>query len=295
MASQASPVSCVEVADDLVTAYRRDGAVVVRGLLDRGMLDLLKLGLDSYSSDPGELYTRVQSEDGGGETLAGQFPSLRNPMLREFIEQGPGAELAARLMNTDSTQLVLDQVFYKQPGRIVPTPWHQDTPFLQVRGLDMARVWASCDPSPRGVTVEVVRGSHMWNVVYDTSTMARTEVATSAEGEAFTYDGMGDARLPAVPDIAANRDSFDILSWDVEPGDVVVFNGNVLHGALGHPHHPHARRALAVMWGGPDLRYYRPVGPAMPLPGASTGAEIPHGARIGDYPRAFPVVWPLSI
>lgn len=289
MASTAT--SALALDDDLIAAYRRDGAVLVKGVLSPADLLLLERGLDSYSRDPGELYTRVQSEDGGGETLAGQFPSLRNPDLRQFIAHGPGAELAARLMGTSSAQLVLDQVFHKQPGRIVPTPWHQDTPFLQVRGNDMARVWTTCDPSPRGVTVEVVRGSHMWNVVYDTATMARSEVATSAEGEAFTYDGMGDARLPMVPDVAANRGSFDIISWDVEPGDVLVFNGNMLHGAQGRADHPHPRRALAVMWGGPDLRYHRPAGPAMPLPGLAEASAIPHGARIGDHPDAFPVCW----
>lgn len=277
--------------DDLIAAYRRDGAVLVKGVLSSADLTLLERGLDSYSRDPGELFTRVQSEDGQGETLAGQFPSLRNPELRQFIEHGPGGALAAGLMGTPSAQLVLDQVFHKQPGRIVPTPWHQDTPFLQVRGMDMARVWCSCDPSPRGVTVEVVRGSHLWNVVYDTATMARSEVATSAEGENFTYNGMGDDRLPMVPDVAGNRDSFDILSWDVEPGDVVVFNGNVLHGAQGREDHPHPRRALAVMWGSPELRYHRPAGPAMPLPGLAEASQIPHGARIGDYPDAFPEFW----
>jgi len=289
MASAAT--SAFMLSDDLIAAYRRDGAVLVKGLLSPADLSLLKRGLDSYSRDPGELYTRVQSEEGAGETLAGQFPSLRNPDLRQFIEHGPGAELAARLMGTSSAQLVLDQVFHKQPGRIVPTPWHQDTPFLQVRGMDMARVWTTCDPSPRGVTVEVVRGSHMWNVVYDTATMARSEVETSAEGEQFTYDGMGDDRLPMVPDVAAHRGSFDILSWDVEPGDVVVFNGNVLHGAQGRENHAHPRRALAVMWGGPDLRYHRPAGPAMPLPRLAEASGIPHGAPIGDHPEVFPVGW----
>ncbi len=295
MASIGTMSPRIDVSDELVAAYRRDGAVLVKGLLSAEDLALLERGLDSYSRDPGELYTRVQSEDGSGETLAGQFPSVRNPDLRQFIKHGPGAELAARLMGVNSAQLVLDQVFYKQPGRIVPTPWHQDTPFLQVRGAQMARVWTSCDPSPRNVTVEVVRGSHMWNVVYDTATMARSEVATTAEGEQFTYDGMGDARLPAVPDVAAHRDSFDIIGWDVQPGDAVVFNGNVLHGAQGLADHPFARRALAVMWGGPDLRYHRPAGPAMPLPGASRHAAIPDGARIGDHPDAFPRMWTGSI
>lgn len=284
-----------DIADDLVAAYRRDGAVLVKGLLSPGEIELLARGLEEHNADPGELYSRVESEDGGGETLAGQFPSLGSPSLRRFIAHGPGAELAARLMGTPSAQLVLDQVFYKHPGRIVPTPWHQDTPFLQVRGDQMARVWTSCDPSPRGVTIEVVRGSHRWNVVYDTAAMARSAVRTAGEGAEFTYDGMAAPGQPMVPDIAADRGSFDIISWDVEPGDAVVFNGNMLHGAQGRDDHPHPRRALAVMYGGPELRYHRPEGHAMPLPGARQAPAIPHGDRIGDWPEAFPLIWQASI
>ena len=279
------------VDGDLLEAYQRDGAVLVKGLLSPDEIALLARGLDEINADPGELYSLVEGGDGNGRTMAGQFPSLNSPLLRRFITEGPGAQLAARLMGTRSAQLVLDQVFYKDPGRIVPTPWHQDTPFLQVRGEQMARVWLSCDPSPAGVTVEVVRGSHRWNVVYDTATMAASEVRTAGEGAEFSYDGMAAPGQPKVPDIAAHRGSFEILSWDVEPGDAVVFQGNMLHGAQGHPHHPHPRRALAVMYGGPELRYHQPAGPAMPLPGAKAAPAIPHGARIGDFPEAFPVIW----
>jgi Phytanoyl-CoA dioxygenase (PhyH) len=281
----------IDLSGDLIAAYRRDGAVLVKGLLSPDEVTLLERGLEEINAGPGELYSRVEGEDGHGETLAGQYPSLGSPLLRQFIMQGPGAKLAARLMETASAQLVLDQVFYKHPGRIVPTPWHQDTPFLQVRGEQMARVWMSCDASPRGVTVQVVRGSHRWNVVYDTATMAKSEVRTSGEGAAFSYDGMAAPGQPPVPDIEAHRDSFDILSWDVEPGDAVVFQGNMLHGAEGRAHHPLPRRALAVMYGGPDLRYHRPAGSAMPLPDARPAPDIPPGAPIGDWPQAFPVIW----
>ncbi len=280
----------VAVTADQIAAYRRDGAVLIKGVLSPGELALLETGLEEIRADAGELYSLVQSDDGRGETLAAQFPSLRSPSTVRLLREGPAAQLAARLMGAPSAQLVLDQAFYKHPGKIVPTPWHQDTPFLQVRGDDMARVWLSCDPSPEHVTVEVVRGSHRWNVVFDTATMAESKVRTAGEGEAFTYDGMAAPGQPAVPDIEAHRGSFDIMRFAVEPGDAVVFNGNMLHGAQGCDDYPLPRRALAVMWGGPELRYHRPVGHAMPVPG-ERGGEIPHGARIGDYPEAFPVFW----
>src|SRR5262245_41807848 len=103
------------LGEDVIAAYRRDGAVLVKELLSPGEIDLLTRGLEEINAEPGELYSLVESDDGGGRTMAGQYPSLGSPLLRRLIEQGPGAELAARLMGTPSAQLILDQVFYKDP------------------------------------------------------------------------------------------------------------------------------------------------------------------------------------
>jgi ectoine hydroxylase-related dioxygenase (phytanoyl-CoA dioxygenase family) len=280
----------IDLDPQLIAAYGRDGAVLVKGFLSGDELGLLQQGLEEVQNSPSPMFSRVEASDRRGATMVDQFPSLRSPRLRQLMEESAIAELAARMMSAPSAQLVLDQMFYKHAGRIVPTPWHQDTPFLRVRGHDVARVWLSCDPSPRDVTVQVVRGSHLWNVVYDTSARTESQVVTAEEGGAFTYDGMGNDLLPPVPDIEAHRDSFDVLGFDVEPGDAIVFHGNILHGAHGRENHPHPRRAFATMWGGPNLRYHEPDGHAMPLPGES-GSAIPHGARIGDHPAAFPVFW----
>lgn len=274
-----------------IAAFQRDGAVLIKGVLSPGELELLEAGLEEVHDRPSDMFSRVEAADGKGETVVDQLPILRSPLLRRLVEEAPVAELAARMMRAPSAQLILDQVFYKEAGRVVPTPWHQDTPFLRVRGHDMARVWLTCDPSPRDVTVEVVRGSHRWNVVFDTSSMAQSSVVTAAEGSDFSYSGIGDARLPSVPDIEAHRGSFDILGFDVEPGDAVEFHGNILHGASGKAGHPHPRRAFASMWGGPELRYHRPEGHAMPLPGTAEAEAIPGGARIGDHTDAFPMFW----
>jgi ectoine hydroxylase-related dioxygenase (phytanoyl-CoA dioxygenase family) len=58
--------------------------------------------------------------------------------------------------------------------------------------------------------------------------------------------GVRDQSLPPVPDFDANRDSFDISSWDYEPGDVIVFHGHVLHSALGDVVSERASQAASV-------------------------------------------------
>ena len=280
-----------QITPDDIRTYQRDGAVHLQSVLQGEALALLTRGLEELHANPTGQITRVKAADGAGGTLIGQNSSWAYPSLIGLVEQGELARIAAQLMQVRSAQLLLDQVFYKEPGRIVPTPWHQDTPFLCVRGMDMARVWISCDPSPREVTLQVVRGSHRWNVIYDTRSDAHSAVAMQEGLADFTYPGIGDDRLPPSPDVETYRDSFDIMSWNVEPGDAIVFQGNVLHGAAGLDNHPLPRRAFATMWGGPDLRYHQSPGATMPTPLESSGVALPHGARIADFPEVFPVFW----
>src|SRR5262249_26695370 len=160
--------------------------------------------------------------------------------------------------------------------RNLPTPWHQDTPFLRVRGYDMCRVWLSCDVSPGDITVQMVRGSHRWNVVYSTEPEARSAKLEATAQSNYDFDNLGDPNLPLAPDVARYRDSFDILSFDVEPGDALVFQGNMLHGSTGRDTWDRPRRAFATMWGGPNLRYHEPKGKAFPVPGRRDVA-IPDG------------------
>ncbi len=140
----------------------------------------------------------------------------------------------------------------------------------------------------------MVRGSHRWNVVYSGKPRAEDKFAKDEEGKLFEYAEDQEDSGPVAPDVARYRDSFDILTWDVEPGDALVFNGNMLHGAGGCEHAPDPRRAFASLWGGPNLRYFKPKGHAIPTPAEIGGHDVPSGARIGDYPDALPVWWEMA-
>ena len=281
----------ITVTDEQIAIYQRDGAVLLKGVLDATDLRLLERGVEEAYADPGPRSSTVRSPEGEGETLVETSPSRRSPALLALRDSGVPAEIAGRVMQTVSAQLVFEQIFYKTRGRIVPTPWHQDTPFLRVRGFDMCRVWLTCDPSPADLTVQMVRGSHRWNVVYNADTGERAPIVKSEERSDYSNDGLGNPDLPTPPDVARYRDSFDILSFDVEPGDALVFQGNMLHGAAGRDFHDRPRRAFVTMWGGPELRYHEPRGKAFPPPGNLRENPVPNGARIGEHEAVFPIGW----
>jgi ectoine hydroxylase-related dioxygenase (phytanoyl-CoA dioxygenase family) len=64
----------------------------------------------------------------------------------------------------------------------------------------------------------------------------------------------GDGSLPRLPNIEAERSRWDIVSWAVAPGDVLVFHPGVLHG--GAPTHVGTRRrTLSLRFFGTDAVY----------------------------------------
>lgn len=278
------------ISEEDIAAYQRDGAVVLRGVLGAEALALLETGVEEAYRNRDHRHSIVRTAEGTGETLVEQYPSQNSPALAALVASGMPGAIAARMMGTASAQLVLDQIFYKSAGPIAPTPWHQDTPFLRVRGDQMVRVWLCCDPSPADLTVQVVRGSHRWNVVYNTRTMASSPVLSERKGE-FEAAQLGDAYLPLVPDVASHKDSFDIMRFDVQPGDALIFQGNMLHGADGRAWCDHPRRAFAMLWGGPQLRHHRSAGKTFPPPGGEPDGPIPDGDPIGLHRTAFPVGW----
>jgi ectoine hydroxylase-related dioxygenase (phytanoyl-CoA dioxygenase family) len=281
----------VAIEEEQIARYQRDGAVLLKSILNPDELELLERGVEEAYAQPEERTSVVRSQEGEGETRIGTIPSADSPSLAELMRSGVAAQIAARLMRTPSAQLVHEQTFYKSRGRIVPTPWHQDTPFLCVRGMDMCRVWLTCDRSPADLTVQFVRGSHRWNVVYSTDAGRTVKLDRDDKRPEYSYADIGEANLPIVPDVATYRDSFDILSFDVEPGDALVFQGNMLHGAPGREYHDSPRRAFATMWGGPELRYHEARGRSFPPPGDPRPGAVPDGARIGDHEAAFPLGW----
>ena len=102
-------------------------------------------------------------------------------------------------------------------------------------------------------SLEFVRGSHR-GVLYN--------------GSRFDLDDdtaplhQTDA-LPRLPDIEANRADYDIVSFAVEPGDVVMFHPALLHGG-GATRPGMRRRTLTLRFFGANAVYDARPGPAGP-------------------------------
>jgi ectoine hydroxylase-related dioxygenase (phytanoyl-CoA dioxygenase family) len=225
-----------------------------------------------------------------------------------MLDESPIAEIVGSALRS-TVRFYMDQLFYKPGGYIEPTPWHQDTCYYNIDGHDLIRAWVSPDVVPRDASLEVVRGSHRWNVTYsplagrdpEADPKARAMLEQAEPGvpmlgvethrEWNYFSGIKDKSLPTVPDIEGHRDSYDILGWDYAPGDVLLFHGNILHAARGDVKLPHPRRAHASLWAGSDVRYLHRLGQVVPDPAALYAHTPRSGQPLSDFPDVFPVSW----
>ena len=252
--------------------FRRDGACVVRGLLDDAQVARLAQGVEENLVAPSE-----RAIEGGGESGAGRFfEDFRNwtriAPYEEVIRGSRIGAVAAQLMGSHTARLHHDHLLVKEPGTTLRTPWHQDQPFYNVDGFDTVSLWIPLDPVPRESTLEFVAGSHASRTWY----MPRSFF----DDRALVFE---DGTFEEVPDVEADRAAHTILGWALEQGDAVAFNMLTLHAAAGSATR---RRAFSLRLLGDDVTWApRPHRTSPPFDDVSLEA----GALL-DHPQ-FPVVW----
>lgn len=160
------------------------------------------------------------------------------PVYTDFLKNSPAADLVAQAWNSQDVWYGFEQVFYKEGGatRGQRTGWHQDSSYLSFAGDHLAVMWITFESVPQENSLEFVRGTH--------------------RGPLYEQRGVENPTRPPVPKIEANRDQFDIVSWPIEPGDVLLFHPAVLHGG-GGTQEGRRRRTLSLRFIGEDATFTR--------------------------------------
>ncbi len=292
------------ISSEQIAQFHRDGAILLKGQLNDHWQNVLTAGVEEANNSPDGMSAGIDMA-----LRIDQFPTTRSESLQALIEQSPIAEIVGTVL-AGPVRFYMDQAFYKPAGKIIASAWHQDTCYYNVDGDQLIRAWVCADPAPRDASLEVLRGSHRWNITYrppvgrdpreDPAGAAALEAAF-ARGERligidaynqWTYfDSFFDPGLPELPDIEASRDSFDILGWDYEPGDVILFHGHIVHSALGGAVLSHPRRAHASLWAGPDVHYTYRRSQAIPDPVKLYDYTPTEGQALSDFPEVFPLGW----
>jgi ectoine hydroxylase-related dioxygenase (phytanoyl-CoA dioxygenase family) len=256
--------------------FERDGVVCLRDVFEPHWIETLARGVERNLAEPSPLAKRY-TPDGKPGLFLGDYCSWRRiPEYADFLRNSPAAAIAGRFMQSRKINLFHEHVLVKEPGTLEPTPWHHDLPYWTLEGTQACSLWIPLDPVTRETSVEYVAGSHKWGAWYTPKRFS--------DGD--DHDARDD-RLQTVPDIDANRGDYTLLGWDMRPGDCILFNGLVLHGAPGN-RSANRRRAFAARFTGDDVRYALRPGYMSPPPHGFPGAPQPGQPMDSE---AFPVVW----
>ncbi|WP_430401949.1 phytanoyl-CoA dioxygenase family protein [Hyphomonas sp.] len=194
--------------------------------------------------------------------------------VREVAFDSALPEIVSTLLDARYLNFWEDTTFVKAPHTRQKTAFHQDLAYFQIEGEQCVIVWIPLDPAglENGVT-QYVRGSHLWGQTFAPNVfVSQTPISTSTEIRC--------------PDIEAAPELYDIVSFDVEPGDVIIHDVRTVHGAGGNRSDTW-RRAMSFRYCGDRIRY-------RDRPGAIPQAGVAHDLRDGDrlFSADYPVVWP---
>lgn len=259
-----------------LSAYQRDGAVVLRQVISPEWIERLREGVVQNLQEPGPFAKRYTPDGNPGMFFGDYCNWQRIRPYRDFFFESPAKHLAAALMGSSKVNLYHEHVLVKEPGTKERTPWHHDQPYYPIEGRDIISLWIPLDPVTQGTSPEFIAGSHAWGRWFAPARFADSKVHTTVQ----------DPRFEPPPDFEAQRSQHQILQWPLEVGDCVAFHGLTVHGAPENAS-PNRRRAFSARFTGSDARF-------VPRSGFMSPPPPEHGGPQDGEPMdsaAFPVLW----
>lgn len=267
------------ITEEVIQRWERDGVVMLRNALGPEWMMLLGMGLQKVLADSGMAkHTFYEGGEGEFKETVRNFDYAFE--IRRLLYDSPIKEILGRFMRSENVWYYSDEFFIKDAGGAERTPWHQDTPYYPCEGSQFSSMWISLDAISQEECLEYVVGSHA-GTMYDGFNPSKPDDPSSG------FYGEG---LPILPDVQADRGSYQIASWAVEPGDVIVSSPSIIHGG-GPTTIDGKRRALAVRLFGDDVVYAsRPESrPTVPMtPGLGLHLKPGDPLRSPWYPKLQP-------
>jgi ectoine hydroxylase-related dioxygenase (phytanoyl-CoA dioxygenase family) len=264
--------------------FVRDGVVFLPREFDQKWIDILSEAMEDNIANPGERSRIWDRDEQGRECFYDSQMWNEISGYKDFALNSPCAELSGRLMGSTNVSFFFDAVFVRTPGNQFRTPWHQDEPYWSVEGFDTCSVWMPLVPVEKSSALEFVRGSHLWKQKFHQPNFSEL---TKDERDQVIFQ---DAGTEQFPDIENNRDAYDIVSWDMQPGDCVAFNARIIHGGSGNLARNRDLKVFNTQWLGDDVRVvFRAEG----MDPDHSEIMSRNGLKPGDRPVSdlYPQVW----
>ena len=273
-----APVPPVPVDIGHVDTFLADGVVCLRGALDPSDVAAMEQPVERVLRGPDVADLGALTGTSDAPAFLGGVDHWRvDSDFDRFARRSRLPEIAAALLGSDRVWLYEDSVLVKEPGTPFRTEFHTDSGYFHVDGSQACTFWVPLDPAgPDTGAVQYVRGSHRWDEDFRPNLFSIPDPIPATEGS-------------IVPDVLAEPElAALVVSFEVEPGDVVVHHYRTIHGAPANTSASRRRRAISVRYCGDDIRYR--LRPGVP--------RKPHHDRVRDGDELggddCPQVWPPS-
>jgi ectoine hydroxylase-related dioxygenase (phytanoyl-CoA dioxygenase family) len=307
------------VTSDEISVFERDGVVLLKGILNLQAVNSLRLAIDSAVATAAEsksaynlsrVISAINSQrlDDLNDLRDGQYdiralaemiaadgrPTLREETAQQahgsyYIDSGVAARvksfqkialaedfgcIAGTLLRSETIRFFDDQIFVKEPQCADRTSFHQDSTYFHAKGEQTCVFWVPVDPvRQEHGAMQYVRGSHKWQKDFQPNVFISPLAFPGADGD-------------PVPDIDGHEEEFDLIQFDVDPGDIIIHHYKTVHGAGANSSRYQVRRAASLRYCGDDMAYFnRPYAPQQ--------SHHVHQLKNGDPLSAacFPVIW----
>lgn len=205
--------------NDSVGSYAQDGYMIIRNVLDARQIE-------NVIDEARQVCLGRRGDVAGLEALAGldeseamkhiiaiHFPHKLAEGLRELLHQPEVVKALTRVIGPN-VKCMQSMFFVKHAGR-PGQAWHQDEAFIPTTDRSLTGVWIALDRA----TIEngclwVIPGSHR-------------------PGKLWPFRDHGDPRFDPTPESHGFPwTDDDAIPVELEPGDVLLFNGYLLHRSL---------------------------------------------------------------
>ena len=231
-----------------ISRFADDGVVFLKQAFGGEWIDRLAGGIEANIENPSDR-GRIWDRDEQGRTCFYDSQVWREiEAYKDFAYNSACAQIAGELLQAKSVNFFFDAVFVRTPGAQFRTPWHQDEPYWSVEGFDTCSIWMPLVPVEKKSALEFVKGSHKWPQKYQQTNFGEL---SGDERDQVVFD---ESETVPFPDVESNRDDYDILSWDMQPGDCVAFNARIIHGGSGNLSPNRDLKVFNTQWLGDDVR-----------------------------------------
>jgi ectoine hydroxylase-related dioxygenase (phytanoyl-CoA dioxygenase family) len=228
----------VSIAPAQIEAFRRDGHVLTRGLLNEDEVavyrEVLVKAAEKYNTEK----RRMEDRDTYGKAFLQIMNLWRNDeAVKKFVLAKRFGKVAADLMGVENVRIYHDQALFKEPGG-GPTPWHQDQYYWPIDTMNTITMWMPL------VDINIDMG------------MLTFASGSHTKGRVFNVE-ISDESEQAYSDYVKNNNFPITRATEMKAGDATWHYGYTMHSAPGN-RSAQMREVMTIIYFADGARVHEP-------------------------------------